>query len=70
MEKLGKATEMVGNISANGCRVEWSGRSLALGNALFSKKYVFDGGTPRTVSFKASAGTEWQTEEHDPAKTD
>ena len=52
-------TELVGVFSADGCNLEWSDRSLTLENALFTKKYVFLGGTPRTVSFKAASGTEW-----------
>ena len=63
-------TELVGVFSANGCRIEWSDRSLTLATALFTKKYVFLGGTPRTVSFKAASGTEWQTEACDSAGAD
>ena len=51
-----------GEFAANGCRVEWSERSLSVGNGLFSKTYVSVGGILRTASFKDASGSEWQTE--------
>ena len=55
-------SSFAGEFSANGCRVEWTDREVCIGNGLFSKKCASVGGLLRTLSFKASAGREWQTE--------
>ena len=47
------------------CRVEWTDRSVLVGNGLFSKAYASFGGVLRTTSFKATAGSEWQMETFD-----
>ena len=45
---------------AAGCRAEWNGAWLKVGNALFSREYVVSNGVLRTISFKAEDGREWQ----------
>ncbi len=47
-----------------GCRAEWDGAWLKVGNALFSREYVVSDGVLRTVSFKAEDGKDWQRESH------
>ena len=42
-----------------GCRAEWDGAWLKVGNALFSREYVVSNGVLRTVSFKAENGKDW-----------
>ena len=59
---LSVATSVAGELTANGCRVKWSERSVTVANAIFSKTCVSADGCLRTVSFKATNGTEWQTE--------
>ena len=59
-----------GEFNANGCSVEWNGRSVTLGNSLFSKRCVCIGGRLQTASFKVSSGSEWQTEKFDDADAD
>ena len=43
-----------------GCRADWDGAWLKVGNALFSREYVVSNGVLRTVSFKAEDGKDWQ----------
>ena len=45
-----------------GCRAEWDGAWLKVGNALFSREYVVSNGVLRTLSFKAEDGKDWQRE--------
>ena len=47
---------------AAGCRVEWDGAWMKVGNALFCREYVVSNGVLRTVSFKAVDGRDWQAE--------
>ena len=67
---LAAVTALGGEFSADGCRVEWTDRKVCIGNGLFPRTYVSDGGRLRTLSFKAAAGSEWQTEKVDEAGTD
>ena len=59
-----------GEFNANGCSVEWDGRSVTVKNALFSRTYIGIGGRIQTTSFKASAGSEWQMEKFGDASAD
>ena len=63
-------TALGGDFSANGCRVEWSGRRVGVSNGLFSRSYVSLDGRLQTTSLKSSAGLEWQTEHFADGKTD
>ena len=47
---------------AAGCRAEWDGAWLKVGNAFFTREYVVSNGVLRTVSFKATDGRDWQRE--------
>lgn len=49
-----------GEFNENGCTVKWEGKTLSVGNALFSRRYESCNGVLRTVSFKAKDGMEWQ----------
>lgn len=49
-----------GSEEADGCRAEWEGARLKVGNALFSREYAVSNGVLRTVSFKSADGREWQ----------
>ena len=42
-----------------GCRAEWDGAWMKVGNALFCREYVVSNGVLRTVSFKAENGKDW-----------
>ena len=42
-----------------GCRAEWDGAWLKVGNALFTREYVVSNGVLRTISFRAVDGKEW-----------
>ena len=44
---------------AAGCRAEWDGAWMKVGNALFCLEYVVSNGVLRTVSFKAENGKDW-----------
>ena len=57
-----------GEFDANGCSARWDGHAVTVGNALFSKRCICIDGRLQTVSFKAAAGTEWQTGKFDEAK--
>ena len=57
-----------GGFETNGCNVKWDGRTVSVGNALFSKRCICIDGRLQTASFKAASGTEWQTEKFDEAK--
>ena len=59
-----------GEFNANGCSVEWDGRSVTVKNSLFSRTYIGIGGRIQTTSFKASAGSEWQMEKFGDASAD
>ena len=65
---LAAAALFGGEFEANGCKVKWDGRTVAVGNALFSKRYICIDGRLQTTSFKAAAGTEWQSEKFDESK--
>ena len=52
------AAANAGEFSANGCRVEWDGTSLTVGNRLFSRGYAVSNGVLRTVSLKAAEGVD------------
>ena len=54
-----------GEFTAHGCRVEWTDREVCVGNDLFEKKCVSNGGVLRTTSFKAASGSDWQTVKFD-----
>jgi len=50
---------MAGAVETNGCRAVWTERTLEVGNRLFSRRYVAEGGVLRTVAFKNAEGTRW-----------
>lgn len=51
-----------GEFSVNGCRAEWTEHALSLSNGCFTREYALVNGHLRTVSFRCSAGTEWQSD--------
>ena len=62
--------ENANSVILNGCRVEWTDRSVRVENGLFSKVYASFGGVLRTTSFQATAGSEWQKEKFDIANAE
>ena len=54
-----------GEFAVGGCTVRWTDRMLAVGNRLFERSYISLGGRLQTVSFKSSAGSEWQTNRYE-----
>ena len=51
-----------------GCRAEWDGAWLKVGNALFAREYVVSNGVLRTISFKTARGKEWLKQDENAAR--
>ena len=49
-----------GKFEFGGCHVQWSGKSLTVGNRHFRRAYEISDGVLRTTSFAATGGVEWQ----------
>ena len=49
-----------GKFEFGGCHVQWTGKSLAVGNRHFRRAYEISNGVLRTTSFAATGGVEWQ----------